>query len=386
MSIPHVGWPVGEDADEPSSRSEAPAAAGVAGSRGSNTTPAAQGASGSRRRPSGSEYREGSVAGRAVSVLADRLAAALVHHEPGWRLPRHSALARRYNVSAAEIDAAVQELAARHLVRRLADGQVYRASPAEYVIDFEGVPGLASHVDAMGGKFSCRSRQVSWRLPPEDIGWALRVPADQKVCVVRYLWTADGEPAALSTTYIPADIAASGEARPPAALPSILNLLQLSGGVEGAAAMHPAASSVSSPEDAPAGRPEAASVGRPEAASVGRPEDAWVGQPRDAWVGQPRDARTGRRPVASATALHIEMQAPPPSVARSLRLTSGQSAMLVTVRFDAPDTGRPAALTITVLRPEMFRVVLQTPLPPLPDGDAGNLSGSWTHAIEGFET
>ena len=63
----------------------------------------------------------------AAAVLADRLAAALVHHEPGWRLPRLTALARRYSVSSAEIDAAIDELAARHLVRRLPDGQVYRA-------------------------------------------------------------------------------------------------------------------------------------------------------------------------------------------------------------------------------------------------------------------
>ena len=79
------------------------------------------------------------------------------------------------------------------------------------------------------------------------------------------------------------------------------------------------------------------------------------------------------------------MQAPPPSVARSLRLTAGQPAMIVTVRFNVPDTGRPAALTIAVLRPEMFRVVLQTPLPPLRETDTGNLSGSWTHAIGGWE-
>ena len=63
----------------------------------------------------------------AVGVLADRIAASLVHHEPGWRLPRHTALARRYNVSTAEIDAAVDELSTRHLVRRLPDGQLYRA-------------------------------------------------------------------------------------------------------------------------------------------------------------------------------------------------------------------------------------------------------------------
>jgi len=41
-------------------------------------------------------------------VLADRIAAALVHREPGWRLPRRSALARRYNVSLTEIDAAIR--------------------------------------------------------------------------------------------------------------------------------------------------------------------------------------------------------------------------------------------------------------------------------------
>ena len=50
----------------------------------------------------------------AAAVLADRLAAALVHHEPGWRLPRLTALARRYSVSSSEIDAAIDELAARH--------------------------------------------------------------------------------------------------------------------------------------------------------------------------------------------------------------------------------------------------------------------------------
>jgi DNA-binding transcriptional MocR family regulator len=62
-----------------------------------------------------------------AGVLADRMAATLVHHEPGWRLPRLTAMARRFNVSAAEVDAAIDDLAARHLLRRLPDGQVYRA-------------------------------------------------------------------------------------------------------------------------------------------------------------------------------------------------------------------------------------------------------------------
>ncbi len=271
----------------------------------------------------------------AVSVLADRLAAALVHHEPGWRLPRHSALARRYNVSAAEIDAAVEELAGRHLVRRLADGQVYRASPAEYVIGLEGVPGLVSYVDTMGGDFSCRSRQVSWRLPPEDISWALRLTADQQVCVVRYLWTSGGESAALCTTYVPGDIASRPDTGAATGLPASLNLLQLTG-----------------LSDNPA---------------------------------DPATADAGLPPVGVPAALHIELQAPPPSVARSLRLTAGQPAMMVTVRFDDRETSQPVALTVAVLRPDMFRVVVQTPRPPLPDGNAGSLSGSWTHAVEDWE-
>jgi DNA-binding GntR family transcriptional regulator len=272
-------------------------------------------------------------AGTAVSVLADRLAAALVHHEPGWRLPRHSALARRYNVSVAEIDAAVEELISRHLVRRLADGQLYRASPAEYVIGLEGVPGLMSYVDVMGGEFACRSRQVTWRMPPEDISWALHLAPGQQVCVVRFLWTAGGEPAALCTTYVPDDLASRPDAGEPAGLPAVLNLLQLTG----------------------------------------------INEPGT------DDAQGGRPLSGSPTALHIELQAPPPSVARSLRLTAGQPAMMVTVRFDDPDSGRPVALTIAVLRPDMFRVVVQTPRPPLPDQSSDGSSGSWTHAVEDWE-
>jgi DNA-binding GntR family transcriptional regulator len=282
-----------------------------------------------------------------VSVLADRLAAALVHHEPGWRLPRHSALARRYNVSPAEIDSAVEELVARHLVRRLADGQLYRASPAEYVIGIEGVPGLATYVDTMGGEFSCRGRQLTWRLPPEDIAWALEQPADQQICTVRLLWTDGGEPAALCTTYVPGDLASRAGLGTAAPLPSTLNLLQVSN----VAGIPP--------------QPGAESIdGVPPAA------------------GPP----AGQLLVGSPAALHIELQAPPPSVARSLRLTAGQPALLITVRFADPGTDRPVALTIAVLRPDMFRVIVQTPQPPWPGAGAGSSAVSWAQAADGWES
>jgi DNA-binding GntR family transcriptional regulator len=268
----------------------------------------------------------------AIGVLANRLAAALVHHEPGWRLPRHTALARRYNVSPAEIETAVGELVSRNLIRRLADGQLYRASPAEYLLELEGVAGLSSILDPMGGDLACRSRQVSWRRVPEDIGWALGLTTSDSVCVVRFLWTSGGEPAASSTTYLPERVARPGGADAPAVLPEALSLLPA----------HAAAGSADAPgvaAVAPAGRP---------------------------------------------VALHIEMQPPPPAIARSLRLPAGQPATIVTVRFDDAG-GQPVALAVTVLRSDQFRVVLQSPRPPLPDGDDGTFAGAWTHAVEDWE-
>src|SRR5215472_11695814 len=330
MTSPPSGLPVYTGDDEPP-RQVQPATEDVTGSRGRSS------------RRSGRVRAQG----QAVSVLADRLAAALVHHEPGWRLPRHSALARRYNVSPAEIDAAVQELVGRHLVRRLADGQLYRSSPAEYVISIEGVPGLTTYIDTMGGEFSCRGRQVSWRLPPEDIAWALEQAVDQQVCLVRLLWTGGGEPAALCTTYIPGDLASRASLGAAAPLPATLNLLQVA-----TVAGIPSQSAAEPVDGVPPGS------GSPPAQLLN----------------------------GSPAALHIELQAPPPSVARSLRLTAGQPALLITVRFADPDTDRPVALAIAVLRPDMFRLVVQTPQPPLPVADAGSSAVSWVHAAEGWES
>jgi len=345
MTAPQAGWPLPAGDDEASRVASPPAQSQAAG--------AVRGSAGPRRgRPSREFAGPALVPGQAVSVLADRLAAALVHHEPGWRLPRHSALARRYNVSTAEIDAAVEELTGRHLVRRLADGQLYRASPADYVIGLEGLSGLTTFVDTMGGEFSCRSRQVSWRLPPEDISWALQRPADQQVCVVRLLWTVGGESAALCTTYVPGDLASQaniGAANTGAAsgLPTSLNLLQVT----------TLADSVAQPVAGPADR-----------------EPPVAGAPAS-------------QPLSGApTALHIELQAPPPSVARSLRLTAGQPAFMITVKFADSASDRPVALTIAVLRPDMFRVIVQGAEPLLPTGLAGSSGVSWAHAAEGWES
>jgi hypothetical protein len=155
--------------------------------------------------------------------------------------------------------------------------------------------------------------------------------------------------------------------------PSVLNLFQLRGLLGGAAAEF-------EQEDA------AAIAVRADPALIGSsPVDpAPVGSPLvdPAPVGS---SAPGSRPVGTATALHLELQAPPPSVARSLRLGAGRPAMIITIRFDDVASGRPVALTIAVLRPEMFRLVLQTPFRSAAADDAANLPGSWTHSVEGWE-
>jgi UTRA domain-containing protein len=302
-------------------------------------------AAGPPRRGAGAAGRDPAGLPRSAGVLADRIAAALVHHEPGWRLPRHTALARRYNVSAAEISAAIGELVARHLVRRLPDGQMYRASPAEYLLPLEGVSGLASRIDPMGAEIVCRSRQVSWRRLPEDVGSALGVPAGEPACVVRLLWTSGGEPVALATSYLARHVAgkpADADDVPPVVL-SALELLTAPG-----------------PPTAPG----------PLTAPGANGEQAPDEEPAAAWA---------------ARSVLVEMQPPPPSIARSLRLSAGQPAAIVTVRFDEPAGGRPAALTVAVLRPDMFRIVVETTASPLPGDTAGSFSGAWTYAVQDWE-
>jgi hypothetical protein len=267
-------------------------------------------------------------------VLADRMAATLVHHEPGWRLPRLTAMARRYNVSAAEIDAAIDELAARHLLRRLPDGQVYRASPVEYRIPLEGLSGLTSQVDPMGGQLACKSRHVSQRRPPEDIGHALGLEAGEPVVVIRCVWTVGGEPCALSASYLPERLGQAWAAlgTPPLAPPA-----------EEAAVDDP-------PADGPPSADGAATV------AAGR-----------------------------ARALQIEFAPPPSSVARSLRLGAGETVATVTVSFEDPESHRPVAITTAMLRPDLFRIVIQATATPGSAGRPDGFASVWTHATAGWE-
>lgn len=236
----------------------------------------------------------------ASGVLADRIAAALVHREPGWRLPRRSALARRYNVSIAEIDTAIGELTRRSLIRRLPDGQLYRASAAEYLIPVEGIGGLSTRLDPMGGDIVCQARHVSQRGAPQDVARALGVGGETAVRVVRCVWATGAEPVAISTAYVPEAIADR---------------------------------------------------------LVGQDLESFEAMLRSI------PAETPEAEPASAKAVDLELAPPQPSVARSLRLVPGQPAISVTIRFDDPATRTPAGLTVVIFKPDQFRVVVEIGVP-----------------------
>lgn len=234
-------------------------------------------------------------------MLTDRVAAVVTEHEPGWRLPRRSDLARRYQATIAEIDAVIADLAGRGIVRVMADGQVYRASPAECLITLDQLPFLGTRIDPMGTRLTCASRNVLRRTVPEGITRALRLPPGTEACAVQTAWDMDGTPAAVSITYMPAHLAdVLVPDRDNHAGPAVL------------------VNSVPSP-------------------------------------------RTPGRLSAAPAALYLEIQPPPRWAARLLRLRQSEPAMSVTARLDDPAIGSPVALTVAILHAARFRISVETP-------------------------
>ena len=248
-----------------------------------------------------------------VAVLASRIAATVAHHEPGWRLPRVSVLARYYGVKPAHIAAAMNELGGRRIVRRLQDGQFVRASPADYMIPLATGPGMSVRILPIAGSPACRSAAISRQLADHDISWALGVEPDTVIEVLKAVYAVGNQVVGISTTYATAL---------PAALVADVRQLEC-------AAILPLVIAVNE---------------RATAADAGL-----------------------------AQVVQLEFSHPPPGIASGLGLGASEQAIIIAVRVDNPDAGRPAGLTVATLRPDCFRLSVQTadqPLPPPADNGA----------------
>jgi len=264
---------------------------------------------------------------RAISVLTNRIAAALVHHEPGWQLPRLSVLARQYGATSEVLTAALSELAARGLIRRTSAGQFCRATPAHYVLPLAGsLQRLRARADPVGGNLSVKSRSVSAHPVRDDIKCALQLTPDESAWTLHLLWAVGGEPAAVTATYLAPQLAESVITEPDPAEPdgicAVLPLTPLAAGdVQNAAG------------------------------------PSWL---------LPR-------------ALHTEMQQPPRWAAQALGLTASQRAVMITTRYDDMRDGKPVALTVAALRPDLLRVTIASSDQPIIAGCSGGFSPGWTH-------
>jgi DNA-binding GntR family transcriptional regulator len=263
-------------------------------------------------------------------VLTNRIAAALVHHEPGWQLPRLSVLARQYGATSEILTAAVGELAARGLIRRTSAGQFCRASPADYVLPLGGsLQGLRGRADPVGGDLSVKSRNVYVHQVRDDIKCALQIASDEPAWILQLVWAAGSEAAAITVTYLAPRLAESviAELDPaePEGICAVLPLTPLAGG-----------------------------------------DVQYVAGP--SWL-LPR-------------ALHTEMQQPPRWAAQVLGLTACQRAVMITTRYDDARDGKPAALTVAALRADRLRVTMASSDQPVLADDSGAVSSGWNH-VEG---
>ena len=261
----------------------------------------------------------------ADQVLTDRIAATLTHRKPGWTLPRRSVLARRYHVTARQVAAAMDELAARHLIRLLPDGRACRVSPAEYMFDLAGQHGLVARVEPLHGQLRCKSHSVAWHPVQSDIESLLGIAPGEPACILQKVWTVGGEPAAATTSYL----------------------------------------------TGPAAEPFLAALNGAETDSL----DAILPMPLTRGAAGGEHQPTER--VLVPQALRIEMQQPPPWAAGVLRLSAADSAIGITVRYAEPPAGAAAALTVAILRPDYFRVIVDSALTSLTGTPA---AGQRTHA------
>ena len=301
---PAPDWPAGGHSTGSDATGPDPTGTGTTG-----TDTTATGTTGDSAGSQASDDRLQPGAVHADQVLTDRIAATLAHRKPGWTLPRLSVLARRYQVTTRQVAAAIDELAARHLVRVLPDGKACRVSPAEYMFDLAGQHGLAARVEPLRGQLSCKSHSVAWHPVPADVSGALGIAAGEPACILQQLWTVGGEPAAATTSYLAG----------PAAEPFLAAL--------NGAETDPLQAILPMPPARPAGPGVA--------------------------------PQPGERMLVPH-ALRIEMQEPPAWAASVLRLSARDSAIGVTVRYAESADGDAAALTVAVLRPDYFRVIIDS--------------------------
>lgn len=142
----------------------------------------------------------------AYLALADALEALLDTLEPGDKLPSENQLVATHGVSRLTARAALQELEARFLVRRVRGAGTFVARRIEHRLGPDLPPSGSEAVRRAGAEPGNHVVSVRTRRPAAGVREALDLDGDEKVVAITRVGTVDGLPATYGTTNLPSEV------------------------------------------------------------------------------------------------------------------------------------------------------------------------------------
>jgi GntR family transcriptional regulator len=144
--------------------------------------------------------------GSQAVVLADSLHQMLGQLPPGSRAPSEHELAQRHGVNRLTARAVLQELEARHVVRRRQGAPTYVVRRYDYLVSASLPPSWTTAVREAGGEPVNATESIEVVPASEDVAHGLGLTVNDPVILLRRLRFVDGLLAGAADSWLPADL------------------------------------------------------------------------------------------------------------------------------------------------------------------------------------